>query len=342
MDGSAGVGDQVVRGQGAARAGMADLEHTRHTIVVASSGEDLVEQVLPILQSVVARDEPLSVNLAPSRLEALQEQMGSSSARVSWTDTTSWMPHPVRRLRALEELAVTGRERGAARHWFVGEFPFPDDRPDLALEWERFDALLSDVLADGPVRMICVYDASVVPKDVVERAHSSHPQVGVRPVADNPALEPVEHLLQCWSPDSLPVPGHAVRIDGEVRPATARALLREGPAAALDPERHEELTIVVSELVTNAWRAGATSVGVACWHEGGELVMQVDDDGPGLNDPFAGYHLPSLDADNGRGLWIARQLADVVQIAPRRPGTSVRVRLACQLRRDLAGGRLRG
>jgi anti-sigma regulatory factor (Ser/Thr protein kinase) len=83
---------------------------------------------------------------------------------------------------------------------------------------------------------------------------------------------------------------------------------------------------VVTELVTNAWQVGAPSIEVWCWRDGGELGIQVDDDGPGLRDPLAGYRRPKKAVTGGRGLWIARQMADILEIASSERGTSVRAR----------------
>ena len=49
------------------------------------------------------------------------------------------------------------------------------------------------------------------------------------------------------------------------------------------------------------------------------------DDGPGIADPLAGY-LPPADAmEAGRGLWLARQLVDLLQIVPNSTETTVRL-----------------
>ena len=58
--------------------------------------------------------------------------------------------------------------------------------------------------------------------------------------------------------------------------------------------------------------------------DGGYLVCQIDDAGAGLADPLAGYRPPGTEQRAGRGLWLARQVVDLMQIAPGHRGTSVR------------------
>jgi len=57
----------------------------------------------------------------------------------------------------------------------------------------------------------------------------------------------------------------------------------------------------------------------------GRFLCQIQDDGPGVADPLAGY-VPAAEAmDAGRGLWLARQLVDLIQIVPKSTGTTVRL-----------------
>lgn len=59
----------------------------------------------------------------------------------------------------------------------------------------------------------------------------------------------------------------------------------------------------------------------------GYLLCQVDDRGPGVADALAGYRPPAGATVQGRGLWITRQLVDLLEVVPTPTGTSVRVRV---------------
>jgi anti-sigma regulatory factor (Ser/Thr protein kinase) len=75
----------------------------------------------------------------------------------------------------------------------------------------------------------------------------------------------------------------------------------------------EHLLIVASELATNAIRHGGGRGHLRLWHHDQVLYCQVRDEGPGFSDPAAGTSPPNpADGNGGRGLWICRQLADVV------------------------------
>jgi anti-sigma regulatory factor (Ser/Thr protein kinase) len=47
----------------------------------------------------------------------------------------------------------------------------------------------------------------------------------------------------------------------------------------------------------------------------------------GIDDPVTSYLPPPTSAERGRGLWLARQLVDLIQFAPGASGTTVRLRI---------------
>jgi anti-sigma regulatory factor (Ser/Thr protein kinase) len=91
----------------------------------------------------------------------------------------------------------------------------------------------------------------------------------------------------------------------------------------------EELALAVSEVVTNALVHGEGPRHVWSYTAGGRFFCRLEDAGPGLRDPLAGYLPPDPTKLGGRGLWLARQLCDVVEVASDEAGTivSLQVRL---------------
>ena len=85
--------------------------------------------------------------------------------------------------------------------------------------------------------------------------------------------------------------------------------------AGLDTHRIDDLLVVATELATNAVRhAGGRGV-LRLWLGGGALHCLVTDEGPGLTDPHgAGEHLVPTTSDEGRGLWLARELSDDLSV----------------------------
>ena len=74
-----------------------------------------------------------------------------------------------------------------------------------------------------------------------------------------------------------------------------------------------DLVTAASELCTNAIRAARSNVSLGARLEGQTLVMEVRDDGPGFQAELSD-EAPDPLADAGRGLFVVRQLVDVLWV----------------------------
>ena len=82
--------------------------------------------------------------------------------------------------------------------------------------------------------------------------------------------------------------------------------------------------LAVNELATNSVRYGGGRGEMLLWREGRMLLCEIRDEGH-ITDPLVGRSRPTPEANNGRGLWLANQLCDLVQIRSSPQGSSVRV-----------------
>ena len=118
--------------------------------------------------------------------------------------------------------------------------------------------------------------------------------------------------------------------------------LRHAVAAELagldaDADLVEDFLLAVDEMTSNAVRHGLPPVGLRLWTAADRIVCTISDEGPGWDDPFAGFDPAHGDdlSRGGMGLWLARQLCDHVDITGgnHHPGDGgVRVRLTTFLR----------
>jgi anti-sigma regulatory factor (Ser/Thr protein kinase) len=107
-----------------------------------------------------------------------------------------------------------------------------------------------------------------------------------------------------------------------------RALVRDSAAAAgLSPMRAAEIVLAAHEVAMNALTHGRGEGVVEVWSENGDFVCEVRDRGPGMADPSAGSAPPDPADLRGRGLWIARQLCELVEVETGPAGTRVRLRV---------------
>jgi len=93
-------------------------------------------------------------------------------------------------------------------------------------------------------------------------------------------------------------------------------------------ERAGDLVLALDEVIANAQEHGTPPIRVDAWVDG-RIVVEVSDSGRGFEPKNVwATHPPAPLGTRGRGLWIARQLTDLVEILCGPAGTSVRIELS--------------
>jgi anti-sigma regulatory factor (Ser/Thr protein kinase) len=107
-----------------------------------------------------------------------------------------------------------------------------------------------------------------------------------------------------------------------------RSVAEVATVAGLDGDRTSRFTVAVNEIVTNALAHGVPPVTAIVSGTEGGVVVTVHDRGPGWDrdrEPRApvGPALPGIEEPHGRGLWLARQLCDRMEVSTDATGTTV-------------------
>jgi anti-sigma regulatory factor (Ser/Thr protein kinase) len=104
-------------------------------------------------------------------------------------------------------------------------------------------------------------------------------------------------------------------------------VLRLAHRAGLDSRRSEGFTVAVNEAVTNAIRhAGGRGKVAVIQDDESRLIAEVSDAGPGMPCSVR-ITLPPPEAIGGRGMWLAEELADHVEVRSDRGGTTVHLEM---------------
>jgi anti-sigma regulatory factor (Ser/Thr protein kinase) len=190
--------------------------------------------------------------------------------------------------------------------------------------WSRYDAVVNELFADQPCQILCLHDRRTVPQQLLDEGLCVHPLVwdGTQAVA-SPSYLPTDEFLRRAEPSWDPAPQrrdrHTVTAAAQARAVVSSALSGWAPDGLRD-----DVLLAVNELVSNAVRA-AGAAEVSHWRDGVAMVWEVSDDGPGMHRTTAGYVPPPAEELGGRGLWIARTLADEAVVRPHGPGTAIRL-----------------
>jgi anti-sigma regulatory factor (Ser/Thr protein kinase) len=106
-----------------------------------------------------------------------------------------------------------------------------------------------------------------------------------------------------------------------------RALVQqEARAAGLSEGRASDLVLAVSEVAANTLRHTQSWGTLAIWHDEDEVVCEIHDAGT-ITDPQVGWHKPPPGASGGHGLWLVRQVCDLVELTSDANGTTVRMHM---------------
>lgn len=292
-----------------------------HEVLLYGSDAELRRRVVPFVEQALTADQPVLVVAGAEVRSLLLDHFGQgvqdfavfADADERWVgaaQTMAWYRDSLAPLARARPCRLLAEPTWMAQPW--GEV------------WVRYDAVANDLFADLSCYSLCVHDRRKVPQPLLDAALQVHPLVwgGTQPVT-SPDYLPTDEFLRSVEPGWDPVPtareSKVVSGAAEARSLVASAM----PRPAREGVR-EDVTLAVNELVINAIAASGAAE-VSHWRDGESMVWQVSDDGPGMHAATAGYLPPPAEEIGGRGLWIARTLADEAVVRPDGPGTAIRL-----------------
>jgi anti-sigma regulatory factor (Ser/Thr protein kinase) len=278
----------------------------QHDAFVYTSDEDFVRQAAPYLHDGLAAGETVVAALPESWNSILRKELGSAAAHAVFLDITQLGRNPARLIplwRKLLDQAPGIPMRGLAEAAYQGRTQA--ELAEVVLHELLLDVAFQDVES---FQLVCPYAASV---EVESHTSGDAARVAAETTFRTP----------------LPgVPEHAERMEfglaelGEVR-RRANAAAR---AAGLSNDRVDDLELALHEICTNSVRFGGGRGTASWWLEDGALICDVADHGR-IEDLLVGRVLPPVDRLGGRGVWLANQLCDLVQLRSGDRFTEVRL-----------------
>jgi anti-sigma regulatory factor (Ser/Thr protein kinase) len=300
----------------------------RHEAFLYHGPDEFLAGTAAFVREAVAAGEPILVVLGAAKLDALRRELGPDADGVVFADMAEIGANPARIIPAWAEFV----ERNAApgrRLWGIGE-PIWAERDTAELtECQRHEALLNVAFADPDFVLLCPYDTSTLPADVIEEARRSHPYVRADDRSVESASFPGAQALAAPLDEPLPPPpGDATLLafGGGGIAGLRRFVHRAGVAAGLSADRVADLVLAVNEIATNSVVHGGGAGTLCVWQEPDRVVCEVRDGGR-IEDPLVDRRQPSDDPAASRGLWIANQLCELVQVRAFADGGAVRLHM---------------
>lgn len=301
-----------------------------HQALLYSSPEEFLRSAVPFLIAGRMPDDRALAITSDANADALRAALGGQAGEVEFLPAAEWYQIPARTLGAYHRLAQTQARRGG-RLRVLSELPW-DWPAACTTEWQRHEALVNVALTHPPVRLLCPYDERRLDPSVLTAAACTHPTLlrAGRAVASEHYLDPVGYAAAHAPPLGPPAPAGALTLTfGASRVAAIRqAALHWGTAAGLDDEMARDWLVAVHEVTSNAVEHGGGGGTVRFWTTGvppaGQLVCEVTS-AREVSDVLAGYSPPGPTQERGRGLWLARQICDLVAIRSGPAGATVRL-----------------
>ncbi|MER6214818.1 sensor histidine kinase [Streptomyces sp. NPDC001674] len=297
----------------------------RHELYPYRGQDQFMTGTLGFIREALEADEAVVVAVPEDRAALLRGELAGELA-VTFVDTATAGPNPGRLVDAwtawLEERGEGGRPvRG------VGETAWSRARNAAHLsELRHHEWLLNQAFARNSAwSMLCPYDATDQDEAALRSVSRCHPLIREdgRHTPNGSFLEEGPYPFEVL-PDPCDPYQELSYTHGDL--AAVRSKVAQCASdAGVSQEQQSKLAVAVTEIATNSIIHGGGRGTVRTWAQDSVFLCEFRDAGY-IADPMAGRVRPSAQQLGGRGLWLAHQLCDLVEIrSTPEQGTTVRL-----------------
>jgi len=300
----------------------------RHEAFFYAGATEFMLGTLDFIRDAVASEEPILVVLGANKIAALRRELDGDADLVAFADMAEVGANPARIIPAWQQF-VTEQQESGRRLRGIGEPVWAGRNPAELDECERHEALLNVAFEDPNFWLLCPYDTVGLPPAVLDEARRNHRFVRENGVSRTSEHFPGSESLAAPFERPLPEPaGDAARLEFDT--ATLRQVrsfvVERAGVLGLVGDRADDLVLAVNEVATNSLVHGGGSGSLWLWCESDVVMCEVRDGG-NIIDHLAGRVRPSPLTEGHRGLWLANQLCELVQIRSTPSGTTVRLHI---------------
>ncbi|RJL32422.1 sensor histidine kinase [Bailinhaonella thermotolerans] len=299
-----------------------------HQLLLYGSDAGFLASAEPFLRAALAAGEPAMLLARPHTIELVRDALGDDAKNLDTRESADWFLHPPRTLAASHDYVVAQAGR---RTWVLGEPLWVGRDAREVGEWHRYEAAMNLAMDGMNAAFMCAYDRRVTAPEIVAAATVTHPECAFGPEAKpNPEYVLPERLNGDDGPLPEP-PADAFRMRFTLTELKRlRDVVGEYAARAeLSRNRIPSFVLSVAEIANNAVEHGA-GYGIAhLWTQNDVLACEIVEPSTHFDVLYPGYIPPPPDSPRGYGLWITRQLCDLVDV--RTGGGKSRIRLQMRI-----------
>ncbi len=299
----------------------------RHDALLYAGTAEFVARTAPFVRDGVIAGEPVMVVTSAQKIELLRSELGPDAQDVRFADMAQVGANPARIIpfwsEFVDQSAAAGRPfRG------IGE-PIWAGRSEAELvECQRHESLLNVALSqETPMWLLCPYDTEALEPELIREALRSHPFVTEGTTRRESGV--FRGNAASAAPFEAPLPpppsGCHEFVFGPGGLTTVREIVAAAAfGAGLGGGRASDLVQATHEVAVNSVRHGGGRGVLRVWRDANTLITEVGDQGR-IKEPLVGRERPDAKAAARRGLWLANQLCDLVQIRSTPSGSIVRL-----------------
>ena len=302
-----------------------DLAGFTHFALLYDGSDQDLGWATAILRHASESEAPIQVVVPGATVRLVREALGPMPRTAFLADMTELGRNPARLIPAAQAFS----DQHAGEHVYcLWEPAWPARSAAELCEVTRHEALCNLAFGGREMTVVCRYDTSRLPSEVISDAERTHPVIVSRghQRASISYLGPGQIPAGCDDPFPPPARDAVfVTFDGHLGPVREFSA-GQARAAGLESARARDLVLAVSELAANAiGHAGGGGV-VRIWRTTQEMLCQVEDHGH-IADPLAGRRRLPADAPGGHGLWLVNRLCDLVERRTGPAGTITRLHM---------------
>ena len=321
----------------------ARADRFRHEALFYSGRSEFIDGTVPFIREGLAAGEPVLVVESPEKIQMLQTALDQDAVRVFFADMSAVGANPARIIPAWRDFVNRYGLPGKSLRG-IGEPIWSTRTADELVECQRHESLLNVAFGHGrPWLLLCPYDTAALDSAVIDEARRSHEFVVDG--GSSRESEDFRGIEACGAAFSVPLRPTPAGLDELTFERDGLRHVRElvrkhSIVVGLDQSRADNMAIAANEVATNSIVHGGGRGTVRIWEDAGWVICEVRDRGV-FDLPLADREALGPDPSSPRGLWLANQLCDLLQIRTFHGETAVRLQMRLDPRvnlRVLPGG----
>lgn len=143
-----------------------------HQALIYEDQADFVAIAGAFVRAGLTSGDATLVVTTPSNIEALKGDLDDD--RVRFADSADWYVSPRAAFAGYREFAGAALAGGAPWLRVIGEPVWSGLSDDDVAHWARYESLLNLSFASYPLTLVCPYDKSVLPPEILNHAEMTH------------------------------------------------------------------------------------------------------------------------------------------------------------------------